>query len=251
MKVELIYDHDCPNVSAGRAQLERAFARAGIAPKWREWERSAPESPGYVRGYGSPTILVNGKDVEGIHPSDGGSSCRIYRGASGKLQAAPSVETIAAALRVAASQRTGWRGLLATMPGVGAALLPVGACPACWPAYAGVLSSAGLGFLFQRAWLLPLTVAFLGLALLALAYGAGSRRGYSPLALGLIGAASAVGFKFFVGFPPLFYLGLALLIGASVWNSWPVQPQSQGSCPTCASAGAVSLETKHTNQKKG
>ncbi len=40
--VELIYDHDCPNVPKARAQLLRAFADVGIPPRWSEWERGDP-----------------------------------------------------------------------------------------------------------------------------------------------------------------------------------------------------------------
>ena len=41
------------------------------------------------------------------------------------------------------SPRAGWRSSLATLPGIALAFLPKIACPACWPAYAGVLSSLG------------------------------------------------------------------------------------------------------------
>ncbi len=68
MKVDLIYDADCPNVAAARSQLLAAFARAGRAARWSEWDRGRPDSPGYVRGYGSPTILVDGRDVAGAEP---------------------------------------------------------------------------------------------------------------------------------------------------------------------------------------
>src|SRR6185436_814844 len=34
-----------------------------------------------------------------------------------------------------------WRQALLTIPGIGVALLPKLACPLCWPAYAGILSS--------------------------------------------------------------------------------------------------------------
>ena len=62
-RVELIYDLDCPNVGEARTVLLQAFAQVGISPTWTEWNRKGPDSPAYVRGYGSPTILVNGQDV--------------------------------------------------------------------------------------------------------------------------------------------------------------------------------------------
>ncbi len=48
-----------------------------------------------------------------------------------------------------------------SVPGTLISFLPVGLCPACWPVYTGLLSSLGLGFLFQDSYLAPLTVAFL------------------------------------------------------------------------------------------
>ena len=95
MRVELIYDTGCPNVQRARKAMLVGFSRAGLQPSWNEWDRKSPESPGYVREYGSPTILVDGRDVAGVAPSNGGSSCRLYRNGSGSFQGAPSAELIA------------------------------------------------------------------------------------------------------------------------------------------------------------
>src|SRR2546427_12053208 len=54
------------------------------------------------------------------------------------------------------------------VPGIVAALLPSLTCPLCWPAYAGVLSSLGVGFVGTTAYLLPLTATFLAIAVGAL-----------------------------------------------------------------------------------
>ena len=68
--VELVYDRDCPNIVQTRAALLKAFVQARIQPKWVEWDRSDPESPDYVQGYGSPTILVNKKDIVSLEASE-------------------------------------------------------------------------------------------------------------------------------------------------------------------------------------
>lgn len=247
MKVELIYDQDCPNISDARIQLLRSFQSAQIPPKWTEWERNSPDSPAYVQGYGSPTILINGKDVDGVNPVQGVSSCRVYQNASGALKGVPSAGTITSLLKSQSVRRSGWTGIFATLPGVGAAILPVGMCPACWPAYAGLLGSIGLGVLLETAYLLPLTVVFLSLALFALWYRARARRGYLPLVVGSTGSVMIIVFKFLVVFGPLFYAGLGLLIAASIWNSWPIQPKS--GCPSCASKVATSPKSKHVNEQ--
>lgn len=97
-KVELVYAADCPNVEGARSHLLQALLRAGLAPDWREWDRASPESPEYVRSYGSPTVLVNGEDVARDSLRADGSLCRIYTDEQGKLSGLPSVEAIFKAL---------------------------------------------------------------------------------------------------------------------------------------------------------
>ncbi len=98
LKVELIYDADCPNAAEARARLREVMTTLGHLPKWQEWDRSDSASPSYALNYGSPTILVNGKDVAGVDSSDEASSCRLYRDTSGGFQGAPPTEMIEAAL---------------------------------------------------------------------------------------------------------------------------------------------------------
>jgi hypothetical protein len=73
-----------------------------------------------------------------------------------------------------------WKQSLAMIPGVGISLLPKLTCPFCWPAYAGLLSSVGLGFRISAEYLLPVTAAFLVVAVGALALRANQRHGYWP-----------------------------------------------------------------------
>jgi len=240
--VEIIYDHDCPNVTMTRAQLLRAFAEAKQPPHWTEWERSDLASPRYMRQYGSPTVLVDGKDVAGAEPSNGAASCRLYTDSSGGVRGTPSVQAISAAIQVDKRTEAGnplrkssWVSSLVTLPGIGATLLPVALCPACWPAYAGVLGALGLGFLLKTTYLLPVTALFLLVAVGALAFRARSRRGYGPFALGLIASAVVLIGKFIFVSDVAMYGGLALLIVASVWNALP--RRIAGACPACAPGG--------------
>jgi mercuric ion transport protein len=149
-KVEFIYDRDCPNVDSAREQLRRAFRAVGQPAHWLEWDRADPDSPAYVRRFGSPTILVDGQDVAGASPSHGADCCRVYQSTQGGFQGVPPLEAIASTLRNGAAEggaARGWQSWLIVLPAIGVAMLPKLACPACWPAYAGLLSSVGLGFL--------------------------------------------------------------------------------------------------------
>lgn len=70
-RVELIYFVGCPHIEAARTQLRAALEEAGLPVEWTESDDA--------RGYGSPSILINGVDV--LEAQQGaGNSCRVYRG---------------------------------------------------------------------------------------------------------------------------------------------------------------------------
>ena len=249
--IELIYDADCPNAGQARTNLRRALEMAGLPAHWREWIRAESKTPGHLRRFGSPTILVDGTDVAGEQPLDGSGACRIYQDEGTQRQGVPGVSTILAAVREAqaqgAAQHTsaGLRSSLAALPGTLAAFLPVLTCPACWPAYAGLLSSLGIGFLWKGPYLLPITGLLLGIALAALAHGAGQRRGYGPLVLGSAGSIAVLLARFLFDLPWIANPAAGLILVASVWNAWP-KKVARRSCPACETGPRGEAETLST-----
>jgi hypothetical protein len=121
------------------------------------------------------------------------------------------------------------------LPGIGVSLLPKLMCPACWPAYAGIVSALGLGFLISAKYLLPLTVACLAITAFALGFRASRRRGYGPFWVGLLAATVILTGKFYFDAEQATYAGVGLLVAASVWNSWPRRAAAVPSC--CVPAG--------------
>lgn len=111
----------------------------------------------------------------------------------------------------------------------GVAALPVLTCPACWPLYAGLLSTFGLGFVNYTPFLFPVTGALLMSALIPLTWKARQRRGYTPLLTGIAGATLILFGKFGLDNQSLYYAGIAVLLAASVWNIWP----KNNECQTC------------------
>ena len=101
MHIVLVYDHDCPNADPARQRLAQALSRVGLPAAWTEWERGDPTAPEYTQHLGSPTILVNGKDVSGTPSAVGASSCRVYRGPDGSLSGVPPLGSILAGLHEA------------------------------------------------------------------------------------------------------------------------------------------------------
>jgi len=57
--------------------------------------------------------------------------------------------------------------------------------------------------------------------------------------MALLGLALVLAGKLAVFFDPLVYLGLALLLGTSLWNSWPHKAATTGSCAACAPQESV------------
>jgi hypothetical protein len=247
-EIDLIHDVDCPNAGQARINLRRALETARLPARWRHWIRTAPTTPQNLRRFGSPTILVDGKDVAGVEPLDGADACRIYQDENLQRKGFPAVSTILAALdrtpeeSLASRPGAGFLSNLAIIPGTLAAFLPALSCPACWPAYAGLLSSLGIGFLWQGPYLLPITVVLLGIALAALGYAARQRRGYGPLVLGGVGSVAVLLAKFVVHRPSIATAAAGLILAASVWNAWP-KKMSRRSCPACETGDRSGTET--------
>lgn len=103
-KVELIYEKTCPNIGPARELLRAAFKRMQLSDNWIEWEVSSPDVPEHCKGYGSPTILIDGNDITGEQPNDNNACCRIYID-NAALKGIPELERVMAALRASLSKR--------------------------------------------------------------------------------------------------------------------------------------------------
>lgn len=102
MRIQLITFAGCPNAPLTRAALERVLAASGIAGRIEEVDVFAPETPEALRRWGSPTVLLNGEDVEG-QTTPTGTSCRLYTDDEGNLKGAPPEPLLVAAVRRAIS----------------------------------------------------------------------------------------------------------------------------------------------------
>jgi mercuric ion transport protein len=98
MTIHLIYSPGCPNVDSTRRALWRALDLLHVRASVVEVNVSEVDTPDYLRGWGSPTILVEGADVAGGAPS--GDCCGLY--GPSEFPGAPSFALIAAALKRAA-----------------------------------------------------------------------------------------------------------------------------------------------------
>lgn len=104
MKVELLRIGDCPNAEAARRLLTETLRELGLAEENREIEVSDSSQAEALSFPGSPTIRIDGIDVEAnlLRQKSNGLSCRTYM-IDGKRYVAPTREMIRRAIRVALS----------------------------------------------------------------------------------------------------------------------------------------------------
>jgi len=93
-KVELIFHTGCHNLQSARDNLGAALAELKMEQDWSEWNSDDVDAPEYAKQYGSPTILIDGKDVANAEPTGSGSCCRVYDLGNGKTSGIPTVEII-------------------------------------------------------------------------------------------------------------------------------------------------------------
>jgi hypothetical protein len=98
--VELLYFDGCPNHEALLPRLRELVADAGISAHVELRRITDDEAAQRERFLGSPTVRVDGRDVEPGAESrtDYGMKCRLYRTANG-LSGQPAEEWLRPALR--------------------------------------------------------------------------------------------------------------------------------------------------------
>jgi hypothetical protein len=105
MRVELLYFSGCPSYERLLPRLRELVAQAGGNPAAIETRRvESQETAAHARFLGSPTVRVNGRDVDPsvAERDDFGLKCRLYRSDDGQSSEPPE-RWIQAALADAAS----------------------------------------------------------------------------------------------------------------------------------------------------
>jgi len=84
-RVEILYFDGCPNHEPARALVDRLARQLGVEPEIELVQVADPEAAAMLRFLGSPTVRVDGVDVEpgAEERRDFAFSCRIYRSDGG------------------------------------------------------------------------------------------------------------------------------------------------------------------------
>jgi hypothetical protein len=91
MRVQLLYFPGCPHVERAREAIRAALAAVDLLPVFEEVDTTTESTPPALAKWGSPTVLIDGRDAAGAQPS--GVACRLYDGG------APSTALVLAAIR--------------------------------------------------------------------------------------------------------------------------------------------------------
>jgi hypothetical protein len=99
VKVQVVYFDGCPSWHAAAERMRHALDATGHAAVVVELvEVSSPEDAVALRFAGSPTLLVDGKDLFPGAAPIAAMACRLYAGPSG-FSDAPTLDALSAALR--------------------------------------------------------------------------------------------------------------------------------------------------------
>ena len=114
--------------------------------------------------------------------------------------------------------RPGWYQTIIAIPAAVLPLLPSFSCPVCVAAYAGLLSSLGLGFILTDRVQRPLIVAFLIVSVAGGGWAARQYKRAGPFVLVVLGSGAIVAARLIWSVTPALYVGVVCLVAGTVWN---------------------------------
>ncbi len=82
MKIELLYFTGCPNHEPTAARVRRVVERLGVHADIDKVEVTPEDDPAALKFLGSPTVLIDGRDLDPAQRDGGryGLSCRMFAG---------------------------------------------------------------------------------------------------------------------------------------------------------------------------
>jgi hypothetical protein len=106
-KVELLYWEGCPSHPQALAQLREAMEELGLDAEAVEvWHVDTDERAGAEGFVGSPTIRVDGVDVQDPGDEPTALTCRIYHRRDGRISPLPDPADVRDALHNAITTRS-------------------------------------------------------------------------------------------------------------------------------------------------
>ena len=106
-KVELLWWRGCPSTEAAHRALSDVMQRAGLDPGGIELREIETDEQAEAEDFaGSPTIVIDGRQVQPAADEPRGLTCRIYRLRDGRPSPVPDSADLRDALRQALAERS-------------------------------------------------------------------------------------------------------------------------------------------------
>ena len=107
MRVSFLYYEECPSHDLALERLREVVAEEGISREVEVINVETEDQARELRFVGSPTIRVDGQDIDPPSDSSYALTCRAYRLADDRISPLPSKDMIRRALRSVAKSRPG------------------------------------------------------------------------------------------------------------------------------------------------
>jgi hypothetical protein len=107
LRVKFLYYEECPSHTLALERLREVMVEEGIPGEVEVIKVETEEQAHELRFVGSPTIRVDGQDIDPPRDSRYALTCRPYRLEDGRISPLPSKDMIQRALRSPAKGRPG------------------------------------------------------------------------------------------------------------------------------------------------
>src|SRR4051794_38657677 len=105
VEVEVLWWEGCPSTEETVELVRDQMGAAGLDPATPAVREIRTDAEAAAEGFpGSPTVRVDGRDIDDPGGQPIGLTCRVYRLADGRISALPDPAVVAAALQTAAAE---------------------------------------------------------------------------------------------------------------------------------------------------
>lgn len=105
MEIQFLYFEDCPSHEEALSRLRKVLKEEGIDTQISLKKVETAEQATTLHFAGSPTILINGRDIDPQPHPYYALTCRAYRLEDGRISPLPSITMIRKAVRTAKEKR--------------------------------------------------------------------------------------------------------------------------------------------------
>jgi len=106
LKIRFLYFEDCPSHDEALRRLRQVLTEEAIPAEIDIVKVETDEQAKSLRFIGSPTVLVDDKDIDPQTGTQYGLACRAYQLEDGRISPLPSLSMIRRAVRAAAKKQS-------------------------------------------------------------------------------------------------------------------------------------------------